>query len=70
MWTGWMPQAPRFRTHIGAEYVRRWRITAVAADEPEAIAIDVCVFSIRLTTCEIRTIAPTHASPPCRVRQP
>jgi len=30
----------------GAEYVRRWRITAIAADEPEAIAIDVCVFSM------------------------
>jgi type II secretory pathway pseudopilin PulG len=30
----------------GAEYVRRWRITAVAADEPEVIAIDVCVFNV------------------------
>lgn len=30
----------------GAEYVRRWRITAMATDEPEAIAIDVCVFSL------------------------
>jgi type II secretory pathway pseudopilin PulG len=30
----------------GAEYVRRWRITAMATDEPEAIAIDVCVFSM------------------------
>jgi type II secretory pathway pseudopilin PulG len=30
----------------GAEYVRRWRITAVFADEPELIAIDVCVFSM------------------------
>jgi type II secretory pathway pseudopilin PulG len=30
----------------GAEYVRRWRITAVAADEPEVIAVDVCVFNI------------------------
>lgn len=30
----------------GAEYVRRWRITAVAADQPEVIAIDVCVFNI------------------------
>jgi prepilin-type N-terminal cleavage/methylation domain-containing protein len=30
----------------GADYVRRWRITAMAADGPEAIAIDVCVFSL------------------------
>lgn len=31
----------------GAEYVRRWRITEIAADEPSAIVIDVCVFGIR-----------------------
>lgn len=52
----------------GAEYVRRWRITTIAADEPEAIAIDVCVFSIRSANRE-----PHHADA-ClaivRVRQP
>ena len=30
----------------GAELVRRWRIARIAADEPEAIAIDVCVFTV------------------------
>jgi Tfp pilus assembly protein PilV len=30
----------------GAEYVRRWRITVVADDEPQVMAIDVCVFNI------------------------
>lgn len=52
----------------GAEYVRRWRITAVAADEPEAIAIDVCVFNIFSATRE------PHDADAClatvRVRQP
>lgn len=51
-----------------AEYVRRWRITAIAADEPDAIAIDVCVFSIRSATRE------PHDADAClamvRVRQP
>ena len=28
----------------GAAYVRRWRVSVLAAGEPEAIAIDVCVF--------------------------
>ncbi len=52
----------------GAEYVRRWRITAVAADEPEVIAIDVCVFNIFSATRE-----PHHADAclaTVRVRQP
>jgi type II secretory pathway pseudopilin PulG len=30
----------------GAQYVRRWRITVVADDEPQVMAIDVCVFNI------------------------
>ncbi|HJU41645.1 MAG TPA: hypothetical protein VJ691_02485 [Vicinamibacterales bacterium] len=30
----------------GAAYVRRWRISEVAADEPAAIAIDVCVYRV------------------------
>ncbi len=30
----------------GAAYVRRWRITTMAADEPETIAIEVCVFRL------------------------
>lgn len=52
----------------GAEYVRRWRITAIAADEPEAIAIDVCVFTVRSANRD-----PLHADAclaTVRVRQP
>ena len=30
----------------GAAFVRRWRIMPVALDEPEAIAIDVCVYTL------------------------
>ena len=52
----------------GAVYVRRWRITTMAADEPEAIAIDVCVFDIRSADRD-----PHHADAclaTVRVRQP
>ena len=52
----------------GSEYVRRWRISTVAADEPETIAIDVCVFSIRAAHR-----GPHHADAclaTLRVRQP
>ena len=52
----------------GADYVRRWRITAVAADEPEVIAIDVCVFKVSSANRE------PHDADAClatvRVRQP
>ena len=52
----------------GADYVRRWRITAVAADEPEVIAIDVCVFNVSSANRE------PHDADAClatvRVRQP
>jgi type II secretory pathway pseudopilin PulG len=54
-------------TH-GAEYVRRWRITAIAADEPAAIGIDVCVFGIQSAMRD-----PHHADAclaTVRVRQP
>lgn len=51
-----------------AEYVRRWRISTIASDEPEAIAIDVCVFSIHAASRE------PHDADAClaivRVRQP
>lgn len=52
----------------GAAYVRRWRITTMASDEPEAIAIDVCVFDIRSADRD-----PHHADAclaTLRVRQP
>ena len=52
----------------GAQYVRRWRIAAIAADEPEAIAIDVCVFRMGSANHD-----PHHADAclaTVRVRQP
>lgn len=52
----------------GSEYVRRWRITTITAEEPETIAIDVCVFSIRAANR-----GPHHADAclaTLRVRQP
>ena len=52
----------------GGEYVRRWRITAVAADEPEVIAIDVCVFSIFSANHDPHRADACLAS--VRVRQP
>ena len=29
----------------GAEFVRRWRVVPIANDDPETIAIDVCVYT-------------------------
>jgi type II secretory pathway pseudopilin PulG len=40
----WIDEAGNVVSEAGASYVRRWRITTIAADEPAAIAIDVCVF--------------------------
>jgi type II secretory pathway pseudopilin PulG len=30
----------------GAAYVRRWRVSEIAVDDPDAIAIDVCVYRV------------------------
>lgn len=52
----------------GAAYVRRWRVTGIAADEPEAIAIDVCVYRLPGLNTQ-----PAHADAclaTIRVRQP
>lgn len=40
----------------GAAYVRRWRVSEIAADEPAAIAIDVCVYRLPGVNAE-----PAHA---------
>ena len=51
-----------------SSFVRRWRITPIAANEPAAIAIDVCVYSTRVFTS-----GPEHADAclgSVRVRQP
>ena len=40
----WIDDAGNVVTEAAASYVRRWRITTIAADEPAAIAIEVCVF--------------------------
>ena len=52
----------------GAAYVRRWRISEIAADDPAAIAIEVCVFHLP----GVNTL-PAHADAclaTARVRQP
>jgi type II secretory pathway pseudopilin PulG len=52
----------------GAAYVRRWRVTGIAVDDPAAIAIDVCVFRLPGVNTE-----PVHADAclaTIRVRQP
>lgn len=52
----------------GAAFVRRWRISEIAADDPEAIAIDVCVYHLPGLNTE-----PSHADAclgTIRVRQP
>lgn len=55
-------------TADGAGYVRRWRVSEIAADEPAAMAIDVCVFRLPAVN------APPAAADAClatvRVRQP
>lgn len=65
----WLDAAGAARPDVhGAEYLRRWRIATVAADEPEAIAIDVCVFAMRRANRD-----PIHAEAclaTVRVRQP
>ena len=52
----------------GAAYVRRWRVSEMAADEPEAIAIEVCVYRLPGLNTQ-----PAHADAclaTIRVRQP
>ena len=52
----------------GAAYVRRWRVSEIAIDEPEVIAIDVCVYRVPGVNAE-----PAHADAclaTIRVRQP
>jgi type II secretory pathway pseudopilin PulG len=41
----WLDQGGNVVPEAGASYVRRWRITNVAVDDPAAVAIDVCVFA-------------------------
>ena len=52
----------------GPAYVRRWRISEIADDDPAAIAIDVCVFRLPGANTQ-----PAHADAclaTARVRQP
>lgn len=52
----------------GAEFARRWRVTALELADPAAIAIEVCVFRARVAS------RPVDAADVClataRVRQP
>jgi type II secretory pathway pseudopilin PulG len=41
----WLDQDGNVVSERSAVYVRRWRITDVASDDPAAVAIDVCVFA-------------------------
>lgn len=59
--------APRSETS-GAAYVRRWRVTTIAADEPETIAIEVCVF--RLPGVNTQSAHADACLTTIRVRQP
>ena len=53
----WLDESGRVRSGAdGAAYVRRWRIGDIAVDEPEAIAIDVCVYRLPGVNSE-----PAHA---------
>jgi Tfp pilus assembly protein PilV len=52
----------------GAEYVRRWRVTAVGDDDPSAIVIDVCVFHTRAAQPSLVDAEACLAT--ARVRQP
>lgn len=40
----------------GAAYVRRWRVSEIAGDQPETVAIDVCVYRVPGVNAE-----PAHA---------
>ena len=52
----------------GAAYVRRWRISEIAVDEPQAIAIDVCVYRLPGVNAEPAQADACLAT--IRVRQP
>jgi Tfp pilus assembly protein PilV len=55
-------------TRAGAAYVRRWRVTEIAGDEPAAVAIDVCVFRMPADHTEPASAGACLAT--IRVRQP
>ena len=64
----WLDDAGNVVSEAGASYARRWRITEIAADDPAAIAIDVCVFRMPVANRD-----PIHADSclvTARVRQP
>jgi type II secretory pathway pseudopilin PulG len=64
----WLDERGAVGARDGAAYVRRWRISAIAAEEPAAIAIEVCVFRSPAVNA-----LPAHADAclaTARVRQP
>lgn len=60
----WLDDAGTVVAEGRASYVRRWRITQIAADDPAAIAIDVCVSGLLALNREQTCLATA------RVRQP
>lgn len=64
----WLDDGGNVVNQARASYARRWRITEIAADNPAAIAMDVCVFNM-----PVRNRDPVHADTclaTARVRQP
>lgn len=64
----WLDEGGTVVPERAAAFVRRWRISTIASDDPAAIAIDVCVFAAPATNRH-----PIHADAclaTVRVRQP
>jgi type II secretory pathway pseudopilin PulG len=64
----WLDHAGNPASEGRASYARRWRIATLAANDPAALVIDVCVFSMPAGTGD-----PVHADSclaTARVRQP
>jgi type II secretory pathway pseudopilin PulG len=64
----WLDQSGRAVPEPGAVYVRRWRISEIASDDPAAIAIEVCVFEAPAINHEPGAAEACVAT--VRVRQP
>jgi type II secretory pathway pseudopilin PulG len=64
----WLDAAGNIAPERGAAYVRRWRITPLDADEPTALAIEVCVFEAATAARELSDAEACLAT--VRVRQP
>ena len=64
----WLQSDGSIGIEAGSSYLRRWRITEIAANGPSAIAIDVCVYAAHATT--VRPDQADACLGSARVRQP